>query len=133
MPPSDPFTTTWVDLAADWWPLAAGLVVLGLWGASRRDAQRRRAAETEQERRADQAARRAADLPRAAPGAWRLRCTRCQESAAAAAVGVLRIGALGSKYTLGRCPFCERLGWLAIERATLRGVGSGRRRRARAG
>lgn len=121
MPPLDPLTTTWAGLPPGWWAVLAGLVVLGLWGSSRRDAERRRAAQAGQDQRPPQ---RSADLPQAAPGEWRVRCTHCQGTAAARAMGILRLGAVGRKFLLGRCPDCRRLRWLSLERASLRGVGS---------
>ena len=78
MPPLDPLTTPWADLGPAWWAGALALIALGLWGNSRRVAELRRRRAAEAPERAGPGARRPADLPRAAPGEWQVRCTRCQ-------------------------------------------------------
>ncbi|MDP6442680.1 MAG: hypothetical protein QF805_02715, partial [Pirellulaceae bacterium] len=49
-----------------------------------------------------------------APG-WRIRCTTCGRSRRAAEAGVVRLGAVGTKRTLGKCSNCNALRWVAIE------------------
>ncbi|AMV39349.1 hypothetical protein [Planctomyces sp. SH-PL62] len=51
-----------------------------------------------------------------APG-WQARCTKCGLIRDAAEIGLVRIGAWSWKnYTLGGCPRCGRLRFLAVER-----------------
>lgn len=50
-----------------------------------------------------------------APG-WIVQCTTCKSWRPASEVGVVRIGAAGTKYTLGRCSPCGKLRFVAIRR-----------------
>ena len=55
-----------------------------------------------------------------APG-WQLRCSKCSHHKAGKDVGMIRLGAVGKKYTLGYCSRCDRLRWIVIERAPQQG------------
>ena len=50
-----------------------------------------------------------------APG-WRLRCTKCNAHKPGKEVGMIRLGGVGNKHTIGFCRNCDRLRWIAIER-----------------
>ncbi len=50
-----------------------------------------------------------------APG-WQVRCLKCGRAAEAGAVGITRIFAFGTKWTLGWCRACRRPRVLVIER-----------------
>jgi hypothetical protein len=50
-----------------------------------------------------------------APG-WRIRCLSCGKTRPAGEAGMIRVAAVGKKYTIGRCGACGRLRWIVVER-----------------
>lgn len=50
-----------------------------------------------------------------APG-WRIRCAACSAHRPAAEAGIVRVGAVGTKHTIARCPTCSKVGHAIIER-----------------
>ncbi len=53
--------------------------------------------------------------------AWEIRCLTCGQSRDAAAAGMIRVGAVGRKRTLGWCSRCRRLRCCVVERIPERG------------
>ena len=49
-----------------------------------------------------------------APG-WQIRCRKCNFTQPYGKYG-FRLGAIGTKYTFGRCPNCRRWSWAIVER-----------------
>jgi hypothetical protein len=58
-----------------------------------------------------------------APG-WQVRCLTCGLRIDAGEAGVVRVGAVGKTYTLGRCSRCQRLRCLVVERKKERAAGT---------
>jgi hypothetical protein len=54
-------------------------------------------------------------------GKWRIRCLTCGGERDASAAGIVRVGAVGKKYTVGWCSRCRWLRCAVLERTPAHG------------